>query len=183
MGKEIFGDRIVPTNTGQSHRLGDFVPGAPLLEITRGVLRPSVAVENYPVGMQPPVHPGHGHRVNDQRRTHVRGHGPADHHARGQIDHRGQIQPPGPGLEVGNVSHQPGSGNHSGEIPIPVLIEHVVPDVFGPCLRIIHRGFLPGPHPPGSQPVLVHDGPHGPRRDPDALVVEDLGQLVRAVAF
>lgn len=71
VGKEIFDDRIIPALTGQSHRLGDIVPGAPLLEIAGGILRATIGMENYAVASQPSVRPSYGHRVHDQRRTHV----------------------------------------------------------------------------------------------------------------
>lgn len=131
--EEIFGYGVIPTHPGQPHGLGDFVSRTPLLKLPGGILRASVAMENCAIWMKSSVVTGHAQRVDNQRRAHVRIHGPTDHHTCGQIDHGGQIQPAGPRLQIRDVPNEPGARDLGGEVPLPVLIEHMVLDVFGAC--------------------------------------------------
>ena len=55
--------------------------------------------------------------VGDQRGAHVRGGLPADHHAGGQVDDRGQVQPALAGAQVGDVPDQALSRCLGGEVP------------------------------------------------------------------
>jgi len=47
---------------------------------------------------------GHVHGVTHEGSFHVIGHGPADDSARGQVDHRRQIDPPFPRAHIGDVA-------------------------------------------------------------------------------
>ena len=78
-------------------------------ELDAGVLRPAVGMENG-AGLQLDVAGGHGDRVADQVGAHVLGHRPADHGLGLAVDDCGQVDPTGPGADVGYVADEPGSG-------------------------------------------------------------------------
>jgi hypothetical protein len=68
-------------------------------------------------GLEVAVGDGHVQGVSDQAGAHVVRELPAGDHLRGQVDNGRQVQPPIAGLEVGDVTHQPGAGRCGGEVP------------------------------------------------------------------
>src|SRR2546423_5382793 len=76
----------------------------------------AVGVEDR-AGLDVAVPDGHGEGVDDQAGAQVVGGLPADHHAGGQVDDGGQVQPALAGLEVGDVTDQPGARPGGGEVP------------------------------------------------------------------
>lgn len=77
MQEERLGLISIPTHPDLTHGLGEVVASAPFLEITGGVLRYSVAIENSAVWMKLVMVRGHDDRINDQFGAHVRRHRPA----------------------------------------------------------------------------------------------------------
>jgi hypothetical protein len=65
-----------------------------------------IAVKDHP-GRGVATGDGHRERIGDQAGAHVLSQLPADHHPGGQIDHRGQVQPPFAGAQVRDVPDQP----------------------------------------------------------------------------
>src|SRR5450759_2226535 len=64
---------------------------------------------------------GHGDRVTDQVGAHMIGHRPAHNRLGVTVDHRGQVEPPGPGPDVRNVPYEPGPWCRSGEVSLHVV--------------------------------------------------------------
>src|SRR5665647_271663 len=75
----------------------------------------------YRTGSELDVGRGHGDRVADQVGAHVLGHRPADNGLGVAVDHRGQVEPAGPGTDVRNVADEPGSWDGRGEVPLHVV--------------------------------------------------------------
>src|SRR5450756_2415177 len=63
--------------------------------------------------------------ASDQVGAHMIGHRPAHDSLGMAVDDRGQVEPPSPCVDVGNVSHEPGSWGGRGEVP-----PHVVRDCW-----------------------------------------------------
>jgi hypothetical protein len=76
-------------------------------------LRAAVAVEDR-IGSGEACVDGHLQSVDDQRGAHVRCELPADDHAGGQVDHGREVEPALAGLEVGDVTDEPGAGRAAG---------------------------------------------------------------------
>ncbi len=102
-GKEALTQGVVIAIPGRAH--GRPHPGlsAPLPEGQRGVLAALVGVVDHPRWM--PLPDGHLQGGEYQFRAQVSGHGPPNHPAAPGIDHHSQIQEPGPGRDIGDVSH------------------------------------------------------------------------------
>ena len=139
--EEALGDGVVPTHHGPTHRyahadidaVGDVCGG--------GVFRSSVVV-NDRSRLQMPEQARHLQGVDHQRGAHVVGNLPAHHHARGQVDHGRQIQPPLTGAQVGDVTDQARAWLVGGEVPIEQIIGVVIAFCVGgghPIRPRLHR--------------------------------------------
>src|SRR5512133_2019146 len=89
-GKERFGERVVPALPGPTGRQGHLQVAGEGGVVAADVLATLVRMED---------HPGLGVAGGDRV-----GQREPDHAARGNVDHGGQIQPPFPGREVGDVA-------------------------------------------------------------------------------
>jgi len=69
----------------------------------RSVLTALVGVVNH--GGGPALRHGHVQRVEDELRSQVRRHRPADHAATSHIEDDGEVEEARPGRDVGNVGH------------------------------------------------------------------------------
>src|SRR5215213_4845220 len=102
-GEERFGERIVPALPGPTGRQGHLEIDGEGGVLAAGVLATLVRMEDHPrLGVAGGDRVGQ--RVSDQLGTEMLGQGEPDHPARGNVDHGGQIQPPFPGREVGDVA-------------------------------------------------------------------------------
>ena len=114
-GEERLGHGVVVAVAGAAAGKAHVVGPRPLGQGPAGVLGASVGMEN---GVS-----GHAAaRLGRLERRHrdVGGHPareqPADHHARAQVDHRGQVQPPLAGAKVRDVAHELVGGNGAREV-------------------------------------------------------------------
>src|SRR5687768_14606067 len=85
-------------------------------EFSTGILTAAVAVKDR-AGLHTTAADRHRYGVTNQTGPHMIGHGPADDLAAAAIDHRGQIQPAGPGADVGDVADQLPPRLVGGEVP------------------------------------------------------------------
>jgi len=93
---------MVPTISGAAHTGGDAVGGEQLLVSRGGILTASIRVVQQPRrGF--PVRQRHGEETLGEIYGHSVVHRPADHGARVQIEHHGQIEPAIHGRDVGDV--------------------------------------------------------------------------------
>src|SRR5512132_1006475 len=110
--EERFGERVVPALPGAAGRQGHLEIVGEGGVVAAGVLATLVRMED---------HPGDGiaggdrvgQRVSDQAGAQVLGQGEPDHPARGNVDHRRQVQPAFPGREVGDVAAPAGVDRRS----------------------------------------------------------------------
>src|SRR5512132_1526171 len=102
-GKERFGERIVPALPGPTGRQGHLQVAGEGGVVAADVLATLVRMEDHP-GLGVAGGDRVGQRVSDQLGTEMLGQGEPDHPARGNVDHRGQLQPPFPARDIGDVA-------------------------------------------------------------------------------
>src|SRR5215211_991987 len=102
-GEERFGERVVPALPGPARRQGDLEIVGEGGVVAADVLATLVRMEHHP-GRGVAGGDRVGQRVSDQYGAQVLGQGEANHPARGDVDHRGQVQPAFPGRDIGDVA-------------------------------------------------------------------------------
>src|SRR5699024_9957187 len=85
---------------------------------------------------------------------------------------RGQMQPPLTRAQIGDIAAQPRPGNRRREIPIPLLIEHMISYMGRVRLRVLDRRGLECPQPLGLQTMSAHDRPHRGLRHLHTVLVQ-----------
>src|SRR3954468_3908810 len=146
-GVERLGQGVVETAAGASNRAADCQLSGDGRERLGCVLSAPVGMEDHAVG-EGIVAGGHRQGVNDQFGAQMVGHRVADAGLGVAVDHGGQIQPPGPGPEVGDVADQLDPRRVGGE---------VAADQVGDGLPAGDRGGRPpGPRLAGLQAQLAH---------------------------
>src|SRR6266487_1903672 len=149
-GEERFGKSVVPALTGPAKGQGDSAVAGERGEGGGGVLAALIAVEDH-AGAGVAGGDRVGQRTGDELGAQVIGQGVTDDAAGGDVDHGGQIQPPFPGADVGDVPAPAGVevGRVGGE---------VAADPIRPCCGswVGDRRFLPALRCPAPDPCRAH---------------------------
>jgi hypothetical protein len=130
-------------------------------------LRAVVGVVNQP-GLRAPARDGHLERPLDELKAHVGEHAPADDQAAEAVDHRGEVQPPLPGGQVGDV-RAPQAVRRRG---IEVALDQVGRN---PHARNAHGGAGLSRHRDALEPRLGDQPLDALAADADAVLKPQLG--------
>jgi len=115
-GEETFAQGIVKAVADRSRRGPHASLAGPLTGGDRGALGALVRVMDDP--LRTPVAQRHLQGIQDQLRSEIVGHGPADHPAAEDIEHNGQEQEPCPGGNIRDIGHPELIRTFGREVPL-----------------------------------------------------------------
>lgn len=173
-GKEAFRDRVVPAVALVAHAGDDPVLGEQRAIVIAGVLDAAIRVMQQTRARTPSAqcHAERAQREIDVKRL---AHRPADAAARGEIQHRGQVEPALPGRDVGNVAD-----------PDPIHLGHVELAIEESGRDPIHVLRIGGAHfPPRPRATDEADPSHETsdplQTDAPSFIVEIAQHVRRAI--
>ncbi|STD61501.1 Protein of uncharacterised function (DUF2699) [Corynebacterium striatum] len=164
--EERFSGGVVPAHPSAVHRLAKPMRLAVAGERSSTVLGSVAGVEDLP-GQGAAVDARHLEGVADEAGAHMPGDLPVDHHACGQIDHGGEVEPSFTGAQVGDVTDQrcPGGVVLGGEVACDEAVEDL-------RFHVGDRGATVAARLDGCQPEFPHQMGHQPYRTGLAFLVE-----------